>query len=91
MTAKECAVEDAPFRSRCFGGGAATTNSLRALVKHLGGLSDEEIVKVNIPTGAPLVYELDAELRGVRHRYLGDPAAIDAAMRAVAEQGRTAA
>ena len=66
-------------------------NSLRALVKHLGALSDEEIVKVNVPTGAPLVYELDAELRGVRHRYLGDPAAIGAAMRAVAEQGRTAA
>lgn len=66
-------------------------NSLRALVKHLGALSDEEIVKVNVPTGAPLVYELDAELRGVRHRYLGDPAAIDAAIRAVAEQGRTAA
>ena len=66
-------------------------NSLRALVKHLGALSDEEIVKVNVPTGAPLVYELDAELREVRHRYLGDPASIDAAMRAVAEQGRTAA
>ena len=66
-------------------------NSLRALVKHLGALSDEEIVKVNVPTGAPLVYELDAELRGVRHRYLGDPASIGAAMRAVAEQGRTAA
>lgn len=66
-------------------------NSLRALVKHLGALSDEEIVKVNVPTGAPLVYELDAELREVRHRYLGDPAAIGAAMRAVAEQGRTAA
>ena len=66
-------------------------NSLRALVKHLGALSDEEIVKVNVPTGVPLVYELDAELRGVRHRYLGDPAAIGAAMRAVADQGRTAA
>ena len=65
-------------------------NSLRALVKYLGGLSDEEIVKINIPTGAPLVYELDADLREVGHRYLGDPAAVEAAMRAVAEQGRTA-
>ena len=65
-------------------------NSLRALVKHLEGLSDEAIVKVDIPTGAPLVYELDAGLRAAGHRYLGDPAAIGAAMRAVAEQGRAA-
>ena len=65
-------------------------NSLRALAKHLGGISDEKILEVNIPTGAPLVYELDAELREVGHRYLGDPAAIDAAMQAVAEQGRAA-
>ena len=65
-------------------------NSLRALVKHLGGLSDEEILGVNIPTGVPLVYELDAGLREVWRRYLGDPAEIEAAMQAVAEQGRAA-
>ena len=65
-------------------------NSLRALAKHLGGLSDEEILGVNIPTGVPLVYELDADLREVGHRYLGDPAEIAAAMRAVADQGRMA-
>ena len=65
-------------------------NSLRALVKHLGGISDEDVLGVNIPTGAPLVYELDAGLREVAHRYLGDPAEVEAAMRAVAEQGRTA-
>ena len=66
-------------------------NSLRALVKHLGGISDRGILEVNIPTGAPLVYELDADLREIRHRYLGDPARVEAAMRAVAEQGRAAA
>ena len=65
-------------------------NSLRALAKHLGDISDEEILAVNIPTGVPLVYELDAELREVGHRYLGDPAEIAAAMRAVAQQGRAA-
>lgn len=65
-------------------------NSLRALVKHLGGISDEDVLGVNIPTGAPLVYELDAGLREVAHRYLGDPAEVEAAMRAVAEQGRAA-
>ena len=65
-------------------------NSLRALAKHLGDISDEEILVVNIPTGVPLVYELDAELREVGHRYLGDPAEIAAAMRAVAQQGRAA-
>ena len=65
-------------------------NSLRALVKHLGGLSEEEILRVNIPTGAPLVYALDDRLREVEYRYLGDPAEIEAAMRAVAEQGRAA-
>ena len=65
-------------------------NSLRALVKHLGGVSDEDILRVNIPTGVPLVYELDAGLRERDHRYLGDPAEIEAAMRAVAAQGRVA-
>ena len=65
-------------------------NSLRALVKHLGGLTEEEILAVNIPTGVPLVYELDADLRELGHRYLGDPAQVEAAMRAVAQQGRAA-
>ena len=65
-------------------------NSLRALVKHLGGISEEEILRVNIPTGVPLVYELDDRLQEVERRYLGDPAEVEAAMRAVAEQGRAA-
>ena len=67
---------------------AAHGNSLRALVKHLDGISDEAIAKLNIPTGIPLVYELDAELRPQRHYYLGDQEAIAAAMQAVANQGR---
>jgi 2,3-bisphosphoglycerate-dependent phosphoglycerate mutase len=65
---------------------AAHGNSLRALVKHLDAISEEEIVGLNIPTGVPLVYELDAELRPLRHFYLGDPAAVAAAQKAVAEQ-----
>lgn len=68
---------------------SAHGNSLRALVKYLDGVSDEEIVALNIPTGVPLVYELDAELRPLSHRYLGDQAAIEAAMAAVAAQGRS--
>jgi len=66
---------------------AAHGNSLRALVKYLDGVSDEEIVGLNIPTGVPLVYELDEELRLMGHRYLGDPERIQAAMAAVAAQG----
>jgi 2,3-bisphosphoglycerate-dependent phosphoglycerate mutase len=66
---------------------AAHGNSLRALVKYLDGVSDEEIVGLNIPTGVPLVYELDDELRPMSHRYLGDPERIRAAMAAVAAQG----
>jgi 2,3-bisphosphoglycerate-dependent phosphoglycerate mutase len=66
---------------------AAHGNSLRALVKYLDGVSDEEIVGLNIPTGVPLVYELDDELRPLGHRYLGDPERIRAAMAAVAAQG----
>jgi 2,3-bisphosphoglycerate-dependent phosphoglycerate mutase len=62
-------------------------NSLRALVKYLDGVSDEEIVDLNIPTGAPLLYELDANLKPLSHRYLGDPEAIAKAMAAVAAQG----
>ncbi|HET7765464.1 MAG TPA: 2,3-diphosphoglycerate-dependent phosphoglycerate mutase [Burkholderiales bacterium] len=63
-------------------------NSLRALVKYLDGISDSEIVQLNIPTGLPLVYELDAGLRPVRHYYLGDSAEAEARARAVADQGR---
>jgi len=69
---------------------AAHGNSLRALVKYLDGISDADIVELNIPTGQPLVYELDDELRPLRHYYLGDPAAIAAAMQAVANQGKAA-
>ena len=66
---------------------AAHGNSLRALVKYLDDVSDEEIVGLNIPTGVPLVYELDAELRPVRHYYLGDAEKVAAAAAAVAAQG----
>ncbi len=67
---------------------AAHGNSLRALVKELDGIDDATIVGLNIPTGVPLVYELDPDLRPVGHRYLGDPARIEAATAAVAAQGR---
>lgn len=67
---------------------AAHGNSLRALVKMLEGLSEEEILKLNIPTGIPLVYELDDELRAVSSRYLGDPEAARRAAEAVANQAR---
>ena len=63
-------------------------NSLRALVKYLDSMSDADIVDLNIPTGLPLVYELDAGLRPLRHYYLGDPAEAEARARAVAEQGK---
>jgi 2,3-bisphosphoglycerate-dependent phosphoglycerate mutase len=68
---------------------AAHGNSLRALVKHLDGLSDEEVVGLNIPTGIPLRYELDGDLKPVKPggEYL-DPAAAEAAIQAVASQGR---
>jgi 2,3-bisphosphoglycerate-dependent phosphoglycerate mutase len=66
---------------------AAHGNSLRALVKYLDGISDEEIVGLNIPTGVPLAYDLDDALRPRSSRYLGDPAAIAAAAAAVAAQG----
>ena len=56
---------------------SAHGNSLRALVKHLDGLSDEEVVELNIPTGVPRVYELDADLRPRSWKYLGDPADVD--------------
>ena len=67
---------------------AAHGNSLRALVKYLDGISDEVIVGLNIPTGVPLVYELDEELLPISSRYLGDPARVAAAMAAVAAQGK---
>jgi 2,3-bisphosphoglycerate-dependent phosphoglycerate mutase len=67
---------------------AAHGNSLRALVKHLDGTSDTEIVGLNIPTGIPLVYELDEGLRPLRHYYLGDPAAARKAAEAVAKQAQ---
>ena len=67
---------------------AAHGNSLRALIKHLDNVSDDDIVHLNIPTGQPLVYELDKDLRPIRHDYRGDPAEIEAAMAAVAAQGK---
>ncbi|HEY7411049.1 MAG TPA: 2,3-diphosphoglycerate-dependent phosphoglycerate mutase [Vicinamibacteria bacterium] len=66
---------------------AAHGNSLRALVKHLDQVGEEEIVGLNIPTGVPLVYDLDPELRPRGHRYLGDPEAVRRAQEAVAKQG----
>ena len=67
---------------------AAHGNSLRALIKHLDNVSEEDIVNMNIPTGQPLVYELDESLIPIKHYYLADPAVIEAAMAAVAAQGR---
>lgn len=63
-------------------------NSLRALVKHLDQVSDEAILQLNIPTGVPLVYILDADLKPLSKRYLGDQAAIEAAIAGVANQGK---
>lgn len=65
---------------------AAHGNSLRALVKHLDRMSDDAVVELNIPTGIPLVYELDAEMRPIRREYLGDPEAARKAAEAVARQ-----
>ncbi|MGD8305532.1 MAG: 2,3-diphosphoglycerate-dependent phosphoglycerate mutase [Ignavibacteria bacterium] len=67
---------------------AAHGNSLRALVKYLDKVSEEEIVGLNIPTGIPLVYELDDELKPIKHYYLGDPEEIAKAAAAVANQGK---
>ena len=67
---------------------AAHGNSLRALVKYLDAISDEDIIKTNIPTGVPLVFELDADMKPVKSYYLGDAAAIKAAQDAVANQGK---
>ena len=69
---------------------AAHGNSIRALVKYLDGIGDDEIVGLNIPNGIPLVYELDAELIPLRHHYLGDPEVAARAAAAVAAQGKRA-
>ncbi|MGQ0651709.1 MAG: 2,3-diphosphoglycerate-dependent phosphoglycerate mutase [Betaproteobacteria bacterium] len=70
---------------------AAHGNSLRALVKHLDGIGDAEIVGLNIPTGVPLVYELDDALKAVKRYYLGDPAEIEKRIAAVSAQGKAKA
>jgi len=67
---------------------AAHGNSIRALVKYLDGISDADIVGLNIPNGIPLVYELDADLKPIRREYLGDAEAIAKAAAAVASQGK---
>ncbi len=67
---------------------AAHGNSIRAMVKYLDGISDEEIVGLNIPNGIPLVYELDDQLKPIRHYYLGDAEAAARAAAAVAAQGK---
>jgi len=67
---------------------AAHGNSIRALVKYLDKVSDQDIVGLNIPTGVPLVYELDDTLKPLRHYYLGDAAEVEKAMQAVASQGK---
>jgi 2,3-bisphosphoglycerate-dependent phosphoglycerate mutase len=67
---------------------AAHGNSLRALIKYLDNVSDADIVNLNVPTGQPLVYELDADLKPIKSYYLGDQEAIKAAMEAVANQGK---
>jgi 2,3-bisphosphoglycerate-dependent phosphoglycerate mutase len=67
---------------------AAHGNSLRALVKYLDNISDEDIVGMNIPTGMPLIYELDQNLKPLRNYYLGDEESVKKAMQAVANQGK---
>jgi 2,3-bisphosphoglycerate-dependent phosphoglycerate mutase len=68
---------------------SAHGNSLRALIKMLDGISDDDIVSLNIPNGQPLVYELDADLKPIKSYYLGDQDAIAAALQAVASQGKS--
>lgn len=67
---------------------SAHGNSLRALVKYLDQISDEEIPQLNIPTGIPLIYELDEELKPIQHYYLGDKEALQKSIEAVANQGK---
>ena len=65
---------------------SAHGNSLRALVKYLDNVSDDDISELNIPTGIPLIYEFDDDIRPLKHYYLGDPAKVAAATKAVADQ-----
>jgi len=67
---------------------AAHGNSLRALIQHLEGMSAAEIMEVNVPTGVPLLYDLDADLNVLKKEYLGDPETVKAAMATVAAQGK---
>ena len=67
---------------------AAHGNSLRALIKYIDGVSEEEIIGMNVPTGMPLVYELDEDLKPLNRQYLGDPDKVAKAMEAVANQGK---
>lgn len=67
---------------------SASGNSLRALVKHIDNIPDKDIVEFNIPTGVPLVYELDNNLKPIKHHFLGDPKEIEAKIAAVAAQGK---
>jgi 2,3-bisphosphoglycerate-dependent phosphoglycerate mutase len=69
---------------------SAHGNSLRALVKYLDSLSDEDVVSLNIPTGMPLIYELDDDLKPITHYYLGDPEEVEKAMKEVENQGKVA-
>ena len=70
---------------------AAHGNSLRALVKYLEDIPDDKIVDLNIPTGVPMVQELDENLKSIRHYYLGDAAQIEAAVNKAKSTGRRAA
>lgn len=67
---------------------AAHGNSLRALIKHLDGISDEDIAGLNIPTAQPLVYEFDDDMKPIRHYYLGNQEEIAKAIATVAAQGK---
>ena len=67
---------------------AAHGNSLRALIKYLDEVSEEDILGMNVPTGMPLVYELDENLKPISRQYLGDPEKVAKAMEAVANQGK---
>ncbi|MDR1951959.1 MAG: 2,3-diphosphoglycerate-dependent phosphoglycerate mutase [Elusimicrobiota bacterium] len=67
---------------------AAHGNSLRALVKFIDNISQDDIISLNIPTGMPLVYEFDDDMKVIKHYYLGDPEAVKKAMEAVANQGK---
>jgi 2,3-bisphosphoglycerate-dependent phosphoglycerate mutase len=69
---------------------AAHGNSLRALIKYLDNVSETDIVELNVPTGIPLLYELDADLKPIRHEYLGDPELVKAQIEAVKNQGKKA-